>query len=194
ACATGVEYNLAQPGCTPVRLTGSVVSATFFSMLGVRAELGRVFQDGDDTPGNNRVAILSHSLWQSQFGGAPDIIGRRITLEGNSREVIGVMPSDFSFASNQSVIWVPLNLDPRNPSDFWGPEMPVFGRLRPEASLQQARQDLTQLIPAVMAAFPFHMPPGWYKSVTVIWLQQDLVGNMRARLLIMLGAVTLVLL
>src|SRR5262249_30492680 len=135
-----------------------------------------------------------HSLWQSQFGGAPDIIGRRITLEGNSREVIGVMPSDFSFASNQSVIWVPLNLDPRNPSDFWGPEMPVFGRLRPEASLQQARQDLTQLIPAVMAAFPFHMPPGWYKSVTVIWLQQDLVGNMRARLLIMLGAVTLVLL
>src|SRR5215471_11407047 len=194
ACAAGLELNLAQPGATPVRLTGSVVSANFLSMLGVRAELGRIFQEGDDTPANDRVAILSHSLWQSQFGGAPDIIGRRITIEGKSREVVGVMPSDFSFASNQSSIWVPLNLDPRDASDFWGPEMPVFGRLRSGASLQQARQELTQLIPAVIAAFPYHMPAGWYKDVTVIPLHQDLVGNMRARLLILLGAVSLVLL
>jgi len=72
--------------------------------------------------------------------------------------------------------------------------MPVFGRLLPGASLQQARQELTQLIPAIIAAFPYHMPAGWYKDVTVISLHQDLVGNMRARLLILLGAVSLVLL
>src|SRR5262245_15362575 len=193
-CAAGIELNLAQPGVTPVRLTGSVVSAPFFSMLGVRPELGRVFQAGEDTPGNNQVTILSHSLWQSQFGGVPDVIGRRITLEGNTREVIGVMPADFNFASNQSSIWVPLSLDPRNPSDFWGPQMPLYGRLRTGATLQQARHELAQLMPAVIAAFPYHMSASWDKDVTVSSLQQDRVGDVRASLLVLLGAVRLVLL
>jgi putative ABC transport system permease protein len=194
ACAAGEELNLARTGAPPIRLTGTIVSANFFSMLGTRAELGRLFQTGEDSPGNNNVAILSHSMWQSQFGGAPDIIGRRITLEGVSREVVGVMPADFRFASNQASLWVPLSLDPRKASDFWGYEMPLFARLRTGATLDQARQELTRLMPGVIASFPYRMPAGWNKDVTVIPLQQDLVGDMRARLLILLGAVSLVLL
>src|SRR5262249_51883293 len=194
ACAAGLELNLAQPGSAPVRLTGALVSASFFPMLGVKAELGRAFHEGEDAPGSNRVVILSHSLWQNLFGGAPDIIGRRITIEGSSREVIGVMPPDFNFASNRSSVWVPLNMEPRDASDFWGPEMPLFARLRPAASLQQARLELAQLMPRVIAAFPYHMPAGWNKDVTVIPLQQDLVGDMRSKLLILFGAVSIVLL
>ena len=113
ACAAGEELNLVRTGAPPIRLTGTIVSANFFSMLGARAELGRLFQAGEDTPGNNQVVILSHSMWQSEFGGAPGIIGRRITLVGVSREVVGVMPADLSFASNQASLWVQLSLDPR---------------------------------------------------------------------------------
>jgi putative ABC transport system permease protein len=194
ACAAGEELNLARTGAPPIRLIGTIVSANFFSMLGARAELGRLFRAGEDTPGNNNVVVLSHSMWQNQFGGAPDIIGHRITVEGVSREVVGVMPADFSFASNQASLWVPLSLDPRKASDFWGNEMPLFGRLRTGATLDQARHELTSLMPGVIASFPYRMPAGWNKDVTVIPLQQDLVGDMRARLLILLGAVSLVLL
>jgi len=190
----GGDFNLLRPGLSPVRLTGTLVSATFFELLGVHPEVGRTFREGEDTPGNDRVVVLSHSLWQSQFGGAPDIVGRRITIEDTSREVIGVMPPDFNFASGRSSLWMPLSLDPRASSDYWGPEMPVFGRLRPEATLAQARQELTQLMPGVISAFPYHMPAAWNKDVTVIPLQEDLVGDMRAKLLILLGAVGLVLL
>jgi putative ABC transport system permease protein len=193
ACG-GVDFNLARPGLSPIRLSGTLVSATFFELMGVHAELGRTFQEGEDTPGNDRVVVLSHAIWQSQFGGAPDIVGRRITIEDTSREVIGVMPPDFNFGSGRSSFWVPLNLDPRDSSDYWGPEMPVFGRLRPGAGLAQAREELTRLMPGVIAAFPYHMPAAWNKDVTVIPMQEDLVGDMRAKLLILLGAVALVLL
>jgi len=138
--------------------------------------------------------VLSHSLWQTQFAGERDIIGRRITLEGNIREVIGVMPPDFTFAANQSSLWIPLSLDPRNTGDYWGPQIPVFGRLRPGAALNQARQELTELMSRIVAACPYHMPAGWNKDVTVIPLQQDVVRDMQAKLLILLGAVSLVLL
>src|SRR5215472_539771 len=123
----GEEFNLAEFGGAPVRVTGAEVSADFFSILGVRPVMGRTFHTGEDAAGNDNVVILSHALLQEQFGGDPFIIGRSITIEGQTRQVVGVMRPDFRFPSADTKLWVPLKLDPRNTGDFWGPQMPIIG-------------------------------------------------------------------
>ena len=84
----------------PARLAGATVSSNFFSVLGVRFALGRNFLPEEDRPGQNRVAILSHRVWQERFGAKRDIAGSRVTLNDNSYTVVGVLPADFQFASN----------------------------------------------------------------------------------------------
>src|SRR6202030_1117098 len=87
----GHEFNLTGRG-EPLRLSGVLVSAEFFSVLGVRPELGHTFYPGDDKAGHDKYVILSHALWQQRFASDPSIIGRSIELEGVSRQVVGVMP------------------------------------------------------------------------------------------------------
>jgi putative ABC transport system permease protein len=193
ATLPGEEFNLAQPGQSPLRVTGTRATATFFPILGVGAELGRVFHAGEDSPGNDQVVILSHGLWQRQFGSDPEIIGRRITLDGEDREVVGVMPANFRYGSTVEALWLPLTLDPRNKGDFWGPVFPVIGRLKPGVSLEQARLELRRLVPEIIAASPFTEPPDWNSNSTVVSLQQTMVSNVRETLLLLLGAVGLVL-
>lgn len=82
-------------------MTGTRVSANYFSLLGVQAELGRIFQPGEDQPGNNAKVILTHDLWEQKFQSDPGVIGRHIMLGDTSREVVGVMPADFRPASYQ---------------------------------------------------------------------------------------------
>jgi MacB-like periplasmic core domain len=98
AYSEGHEFNLTGRG-DPLRLAGVLVSAEFFSVLGARPELGHVFYPGDDMAGRDNYVILSHALWEQRFGGDPSILGHSIELEGVSREVIGVMPAEFTFPS-----------------------------------------------------------------------------------------------
>src|SRR5262245_31427563 len=114
----GDEFNLTGQG-EPVRITGSLVSAELFSILGVRADVGRTFVAGEDVAGQDRFVILSHSLWQQRFGGDSSVIGRYVDLEGVSRQVVGVMPADFRFPSPRTQVWLPLRNDPRNPVLYW---------------------------------------------------------------------------
>jgi predicted permease len=195
----GEEFNLTSPGRQPVRLNGSLVSAEFFSVLGVNPELGRAFHSGEDISGNDNVVILSHALWQSQFGGEPNVLGSSITLEGQTRQVVGVMPADFGNPSPETHLWVPLKLDSKAINEYWGPEMPLFGRLRPEAgsgdaALALVNQEIKMLIPMTLASCPFPRPPNWNRNSVAVSLQQSLVGDVRTKLLILLGAVGLVLL
>jgi predicted permease len=190
----GEEFNLMQPGQRPIRLSGTMVSANWFSVLGVNAERGQVFQTGDDTAGKDNLVILSHALWQNQFAGDPGIIGKSITLEGDSRQVIGVMPEDFSYPIPETKLWVPLKLYFQSVNEYWGAEMPLIGRLKPSASHEQARQEIQGLIPGIVAAMPFTKAPTWNKNSTVIPLRQDIVSDVRGTILVFLGAVVLVLL
>jgi putative ABC transport system permease protein len=80
-------------------LTGTLVSAEFFSVLAAPAELGRTFRNGEDIAGRNAYVILSHRLWQRRFASDPAVIGRAINLEGVQREIVGVMPPEFRFPS-----------------------------------------------------------------------------------------------
>ncbi|HVH87535.1 MAG TPA: ABC transporter permease, partial [Terriglobales bacterium] len=189
----GVEFNLTGQG-EAERLTGTRVSANFFSLLGVQAELGRIFQAGEDQPGKNSKVILTHNLWQNKFHADPGVIGRQIMLGDESREVVGVMPADFRPGSSKTELWVPLNLDPAGDT-YWRAEwVPVIGRLREGASPAQAQAEVELLQHRMLTMFPWKMPSNTWEPAKAIPLQQQVVGDVRPRLLILLGAIGLVLL
>jgi predicted permease len=190
----GYELNLTGLG-DPVRLNGTVVSAELFSVLGVRAQMGRTFRPGEDLSGRNSFVILSYGLWQRRFAGDPSIVGHSIDLEGVNREIIGVMPAGFRFPSRQTDVWIPLDMDPRNQAHYWaGDFMPIVGRLRPGATLEESRVEIRVFQAYAMTLFPWPMEPTWNKDVSVEPLQTAMVGDFRDRLLLLLAAVALVLL
>jgi putative ABC transport system permease protein len=194
AYSEGHEFNLTGSG-EAARLTGARVSAELFSVLGVQPELGRTFTTGEDVAGNDRHVILSHRLWEQRFGRDRTIVGRVIVLEGIGRDVVGVMPADFRFGSSSVQLWVPLHADARNIVGYWaGDYMPVVGRLRAGASIDQAQREVQAFQPRVRKLFPWRMPDTWNANVTVVPLHSATVGDVRGRLLILLGAVGLVLL
>ncbi|HKU27013.1 MAG TPA: ABC transporter permease [Candidatus Sulfotelmatobacter sp.] len=192
--AEGHEYNLTHVG-DPIRLTGTPVSAEFFSVLGARPQLGRAFVSGEDSAGNDRYAILSYELWQDRFGGNTNVIGRSVELEGVNREIIGVMPASFHFPSTKTQVWIPLHNDPRNQQEYWaGDFMPVFGRLRPGTTPAQATAEIRLFQSRVFTLFPWEMPRSWNADLSVVELRIGMVGDVKTRLLLLLGAVALVLL
>jgi predicted permease len=190
----GYECNLTGLG-QPVRLSGTLVSAELFSILGASAQIGRTFHSGEDLVGQNGFVILSQTLWQQRFGSDPGIIGHSINLDGIQRQIVGVMPGDFRFPSRQSDVWIPLDMDSRNAQIFWaGDFMPVIGRLRQDASIAQAAAEIRLLQSQLPALFPWPMPKNWNADVSVVSLQSGLASDVRERLLILLVAVALVLL
>jgi predicted permease len=190
----GHEVNLTGRGA-PVRLTATLVSAELFSVLGTPAELGRTLHSGEDLAAQNSYVILSHRIWQQRFAADPSVIGQWIKLEGLQRQIIGVMPPDFRFPSPQTDVWIPLDIDPRNTISYWaGDFLQVIGRLRPGATLAQASNEIRMFQSHVMTLFPWTMPATWNAGVAVVSLRDGLVGDIRARLLILLVAVALVLL
>jgi predicted permease len=194
AYAEGHDFNLTGLG-EPVRLTGTLVSAELLSVLGVRPELGRTFYPGEDSAGQDNYVILSHALWEQRFGSDPSIIGRSVQLEGVSRQVAGVMPATFRFPSAKTQIWIPLHNDPRNAVVYWaGDFMPVIGRLRPGSTIDKARAETRMFQSHVGALFPWPMPASWNADVNVVHLQNGMVADVSARLLMLLGAVLLILL
>jgi putative ABC transport system permease protein len=190
----GHEFNLIGRG-DPLRLSGVLVSAEFFSVLAARPELGRSFYPGDDHAGRDNFVILSHSLWLQRFGADPSILGRSIELEGVSREVIGVMPAEFTFPSAETRVWLPLHNDPRDTIAYWaGDFMPVIGRLRPGSAIPLARAEIRMFQSRVPKLFPWPMPADWNADVSVVELRTGMVADVRDRLFLLLGAVGLILL
>jgi predicted permease len=176
-------------------LTGTVVSAEFFLILGARPELGRPFYPEDDKIGQDNYVILSHALWEQQFASDASIIGKSIALEGASRQVVGVMPANFRFPSAKTQVWIPLHNDSRDTIAYWaGDFMPIIGRLHPGAGISQARAEVRLFQQRVFQLFPWTMPTSWNVDISVVPLQQDMVADVRARLLLLLGAVSLILL
>jgi putative ABC transport system permease protein len=194
AYSDGHELNLTGLG-EPVRLTATFVSAELFGLLGVQPEQGRTFRSGEDMTGNDQFVILSHSLWERQFARDREVIGRRIELNGTSREIVGVMGADFRFGSANAQLWIPLHNDPKDVTAHWaGDFMPIIGRLHAGAGLDQARSEVRTFQSRVRAMFPWPMPDAWNRDVSVVPLQRDMVAGVRDRLFMLLGAVGLVLL
>jgi predicted permease len=190
----GHEFNLTGQG-EPERLTGTLASAEFFSVLGAKASLGRTFYPGEDRAGQNNFVVISNSLWQRRFGSEPSLVGKPIALEGVSRTVVGVMPAGFAFPSAKTDVWIPLDNDPRNTQSYWaGDFLSVFGRLRPGETTERARTEIRMFQSRVGELFPWPMPASWNANVSVVPLANGLVADVRERLVLLLCAVGLILL
>jgi predicted permease len=188
------EFNLTGEG-EAARLAGSVASANLFSVLGAPVERGRAFEPGEDRPGRDGLVILSHSLWKTKFGGDPQVVGRMIALNGVNRLVVGVMPAGFSFPSPQVQLWVPARLDPSNVEDYLGGDyVPLIARLRAGATVAQAQGEVRAITAQLDSMFPWPMPRNWNMDSRLISLQEDIVGDVRRKLLVLLSSVCIVLL
>jgi putative ABC transport system permease protein len=193
AYAEGHAFTLTGVG-EPVRLSATRISAGLIETLGVKPELGRWLRPGEDVAGRDRVLVISHALWESKLGRDNQIIGRFLTLDGVPRQVVAVMPASFHFPSARTDLWVPLGLDASNASRYWaGDYMPIVGRLRPGRSMADAHADIRLFQSQVGRLFPWRMPADWNRNVTVVPLQEALVGSVRPQLLILIAAVALVL-
>jgi predicted permease len=192
--SAGSEINMTGQG-EARRTFGSSASPNFLTVIGTSVARGRGFRSEEELPGRDRVAIISHSLWMDRFGGDGAAIGRVIRLDGVDREIVGIMPADFSYPSAKVQVWFPMRIDPSNFLEYWGTEfMPMVGRLRGGASLPEAQGEVRSLVSQFRGLFPYPMPRDFNADSTAIPLQRDLVGDVRGRLLILLCSVVAVLL
>jgi putative ABC transport system permease protein len=129
------------------------ISASAFRVTSARPLLGRVLSDVDERPDAPAVAVIGHDVWQSRFGADPNVVGRAVQLGRSTATVVGVMPEEFAFPIAQS-LWVPLRLSPLDYPRGQGPELAVFGRLSPGASLAEAQAELTSWGRRAAADFP----------------------------------------
>ncbi|HYP06870.1 MAG TPA: ABC transporter permease, partial [Bryobacteraceae bacterium] len=194
AVSPGSEANLTIRE-QPLRVLGSFVSPNFLAVLGRSVAFGRTFEAREDAPGSDQVLVISHSLWQQQFGGELSALGQRVRLDGVDREIVGILPQGFSYPSPKVQFWAPMRLDPSNFVQFWGgPFIPLIARIREGRTLVDAQADVQRMASEFRHQFPYPMPRDFNASSTAISLQEDLVGNVRGRLLILLASVAAVLL
>jgi putative ABC transport system permease protein len=138
----------------PMRVMGSAVSADLFPTLRVHPRIGRLFTPGDDQSGAPGTILLSYRLWQTRFGGDPDVVGRQILLDAEAFTVLGVMPQDFRFPTSEATFWTPLRFSEEayvDRNDNW---MYAVGRLRSGVSFSQAQAQLDVLAAASRAQYP----------------------------------------
>jgi putative ABC transport system permease protein len=178
-------------GQMPESLTGEQVTREYFDVAATKPALGRAFAEKDDIPNAPRVVILSHGLWMRRFGGDPSVIGRPLPINGESHEVIGVMPRDFTPVYIPTAdLWRPMRLNPVNPSRNTA-VFHTFGRLRPGVTIDQARARLDAFAKHLQAEHP---DSDTGKGINAVPLQEQRVGSMRPSLLMLQGAVAFVLL
>jgi putative ABC transport system permease protein len=166
------------------------VQANFFDTLGIPPILGRTFAHGEDNAGNNHVAVLSFGFWKSRFGGDRNILGKTLTLDADRYTVIGVTPPTFHFPAGNDV-WIPFNMQDKRFSQRGNHGIRVLGRMKPGVTLAQARQDLLHI--SLQLEKQFHDQNQNVHAV-LMPLKDQLVGDSKHRLLVLLCAVGLVLL
>jgi predicted permease len=202
AIAIGANYNLTGDS-EPERIGTIRASSNLLPLLGATPAYGRLFGRDDDVPGNTGTAVLSHGTWMRRYGGDPGIIGRSLTLNGQPYQIIGVLAPSFSLprevmptlgVAEDAEILLPLPLAAgaagvRNREDY-----NIVGRLRPGVRPGQAQAEMDGLTAQLRAEHPDVYPPNGGLTFAVVPLQEQVVGSVRAALLILLGAVAFVLL
>ena len=185
------DFNLTGSG-EAERLRTAMVSADFFPLLGVRPTVGRTFLPDEDRAGAGPVVVLADGLWKRKFGGATDVAGKTITLNGKLYTIVGVAPGRLN-VSDDADVYVPIGqwndetfLDRRT-----GMGMRVVGRLKPGVTPAQAQADMDRIARDLEKAYP-EADKG--TGINVVPLKKDVVGNVEGILLVLLGAVSFVLL
>jgi putative ABC transport system permease protein len=179
----------------PVRAKAAAVSASLFPVLGVDPVRGRVFSPQEDLPNADHVAVLGEGLWRRAFGGDPGVIGRSVRINGTARTVLGVMPQSFDVGGEHVELWMPLGLDPAQPGGRGSHYLYLIGRLRSGAGLAQARSELEGLLVRWKRERPdgHSLDPEQHRLV-IKPLLDEMVGDVRGKVLVLAAAVGLVLL
>jgi predicted permease len=184
----------------PQQVHGLQVTDGTLPILGVHPAHGRLFTRRDDSPDSPKTVLLSYGYWQRRFGGDPSTVGRVIKLDGESHEIIGILPKDFRFLDQYEVdLIAPMQLD-RSKTKLGHFSYDALARLKPGVTLQQASADLARLIPVAMRSFP--PPEGFSRAlfenanfeVYLLPLKNDVVGDVGNVLWVLMGAIAIVLL
>ncbi len=170
AISRGFGFSLVGTG-EAERVSGRLISADFFTVLGVKAALGRTFAPGEDESGAGPVVLISAALWQRKFGTAQDVLGKSLTLDDKNYSIVGVIPANFSLLGNVDVHGI--------------------GRLKPGVTVEQAQADLDRVMRDLAATYP---DTNKGNGAKIIPLKERMVGEIRSILLMLLGAVGFVLL
>jgi putative ABC transport system permease protein len=190
AAVTERDFNLTGDG-EPEKVYAYRVTASFFSVLGVEPALGRALAPEDDRPEANKVAIISYPLWQSRYGGEPRIVGRDILLDDKKYTVVGVMPRGFQFLDPDVRIWVPSGFTPQVLANRGTHYLQVLARLKPGVKLEQANNDIKTIMAQIARDNP---DQAGRLGANVISLSEELTGETRRPLIVLLVAVAFVLL
>jgi predicted permease len=177
-------------GERPEAIRGAAVAPRFFSILHVQPVFGRTFSAEEDRPGQGHVVILGNALWRNHFAADTGIVGRNVLLDGQTYTVIGIMPPKFKFP-DWADLWVPLAWSNEKRAVRGNHNYMVIGRLKPEVAVRQAKADLSAISERLEQQYP-EDDKGW--GATVLPLREQIVGDVRPALLVLLGAVAFVLL
>ena len=175
----------------PQELTAQRISAGLLPLLGVQPVVGRLFRPEEDQPGGATAALLSYSLWRQRFGGDRSIEGKSIRLSDKNYTVAGVLPPGFEVLDTAADVWIPLGLDAGDTRSMHGRFLIVMARLRPGATVEQARSEMDAIGDRLERADPA-LNRGWRPSV--VSLRDELVGQVRQPLVVLMGAVGFLLL
>ena len=184
----------------PARVTASFVSGGLMNALGVSPTMGRVITPADDDPGATQVADISYGLWQSVFGGDPQIVGKDTQLNGQKCTIIGVMPKSFAFPPGEidpPQVWSALQIDPAKPGNRGSHYLYLIGRLKPGVTPPQAQSELQAYVKAsddANSSMKVHHFSVKNHTLVSFPLQAEVVSSVRPALIMLLAAVGFVLL
>jgi len=178
------------------QLKAELLSSDYFSLLGVKPIIGRMFAPGEDEVGAAPIVLISAGLWKRKFGSSPEVLGRTITLDGGGFTIVGVIPAEFDLLTRSfrnSDVYVPIGQWKNNFLLNRGAGLGIhgIGRLKPGVTIEQARADMDEVTRNLIAAYP-DTDKGI--GAAVFPLKQDMLGEVRPFLLLLLGAVCFVLL
>ena len=176
-------------GDEPERIRGARVSASLFPLLGIRPVLGRTFLPEEDRFGSRPVVLVREGLWLRRFGADPDLIGKSLTLNGESYTVVGILPSDLMLPDAE--LWVPLAFEPYAMTQRGSRALTVLAGLKPGVTLIQARAEMHTIAGRLQRQYP-EANAGW--DVSILPLHEEMVAHIRPALLVLGAAVAFVLL
>ncbi len=182
-------YSITGDG-TPEQLKGQAVTSNLFSVLGVTPLIGRTFSPEEDRDGA-QVVVISYGLWQRRYSGDPARINQPIYLNGAKYTVIGVMPRDFVFRDRERDFWVPIHFTPADHSTRGSHYLSVVGRLKSDATLARAREEMTAIAKRLEQQYP---NDNYRVGAVVMPIKEDLLRNTRLELLVLMAAAGCVLL
>src|SRR6266516_246553 len=177
----------------PLRVAAAWGTSDLFHVMGTEPLLGRVFTQDEFQTGHGQVAVLSFGIWQNRFGSNREIIGKTVLLNGQSCTVVGVMPRNFSFPTNDVDIWQPPPIAPSS-ANVGNHYLNLVGDLKPHVNRQQATAEMTSLLARIEAKYPNYYTGAVGLGVSLVPLREQMIGNSRRIVLVLMAGVGFMLL